>query len=78
MVSSIMPLRKDMKKFESENEHIYFSFEDGGPIPETCPDWIAKKIMQSQEYNETGQMNQQDWSDNETPPVSAYEEQIPF
>lgn len=77
MVSSIMPLRKDMKKFQSENPHIYFSFEDGGPIPEDCPEWIVKKIMQSQEYNESGQ-RMESHVGHENPPVEAYEDDIPF
>ena len=77
MVSSVNPLSRGMQKFEPENETIYFSFEDGGEIPEGTPDWIKSKIMASQEWNETGQQNEE-WRRQDEPPVNAYEDDIPF
>lgn len=63
MVSGIMPLSKGMLKFKPENEQLYFSFEDGGGIPEQVPDWIKSKIMASREWNELGQQ-QEEWGDH--------------
>jgi len=35
-----------------ENPLTFFSFEDGGDIPDECPEWIADIIMNSKEWDE--------------------------
>lgn len=61
-VVAAMPLAKGMPKLQPENETIFYSMEDHGlKFPEIIPAWIQKKIMNSVEYNQTGQMN--DWPD---------------
>ena len=67
-VGSIMPLSKGMKKYDSEAEYVYFSFEDHGTsMPENIPDGIKSMIMKSREWNETGQQND-DWRSDNAPP----------
>ena len=75
-VGSIVPLSKGMQKRPSVNEHIYWSFDEGGEMPE-MPEWISNIIMKSSEYNSTGQQN--DWPDYQPDPTPEYaDEDIPF
>jgi len=77
VISSVTPLPKGIQKLEPENEIIYFSFEDGGEIPEATPKWIKDSIMQSREMNEQGQQN--DWAyDPPDEPAIHGDEDIPF
>lgn len=68
VIGSIMPLSKGMKKFDPENDLIYFSFEEHGrEITGNVPDGIKAMIMRSKEWNETGQQ-QDEWVENNLPP----------
>ena len=50
-VAAVMPLMKNMTKKQPENQIEYFSFDDGKiEIPENTPEWIAKKIKNSDEW----------------------------
>lgn len=52
-ISAISPLMKGTVKKAPETEPVFFSLADcGGQIvlPESVPDWIKAKIMQSAEY----------------------------
>jgi len=53
-ITSISPLSKGMTKVEPENPICIYTMPDEGNIviPETVPEWIAKKIMASIEYQE--------------------------
>ena len=80
-VHTVMPIGKGVEKMVSENPTVFYSMDDSGlNYPSTLPDWIKKIIMDSREYNETGQMN--DWPDEnpadfrEGPPVD--DSGIPF
>ena len=45
-VTNIMPAKD---KLTCENDHQWYSMEEGGEIPRNIPDWLRKKIDQSQE-----------------------------
>ena len=50
-VAAVMALPKGVKKLKSENELRFFSFEDDlDDIPDDVPEWIAKLMKQSSEY----------------------------
>ena len=53
-ITSISPLSKGMTKAAPENPICIYMLPDEGNIviPETVPEWIAKKIMASLEYQE--------------------------
>lgn len=51
-ISAIMPLTKLEKKMTPENQLAFFSFEDGGDIPENTPEWIVKIIHKSEEWKQ--------------------------
>ena len=81
-VHTVMPLGKGVEKMIPENPTVFYSMDDSGlNYPQELPDWIKKIIMDSSEYNETGQMN--DWPDEnmadfrEGPPPED-DEHIPF
>jgi len=57
-IASVVPLAKSMQKRTAISPPIYFSFDDNTPMPENCPEWITNLIMESEEYNEQGQMNE--------------------
>ena len=78
VISGIMPLGKNVQKFGHENEQLYFSFEDGGELPEATPDWIKSKVMASQEYNELGQMNEERGDKGDWGGVGQDDSDIPF
>jgi len=69
-VSTAMPLLKGTPKLTAQNEMIYYSMEDHGlSIPEGVHDWQKKIIMESMEWNETGQQNEE-WGDKgDGPPI---------
>jgi len=52
-ISTISPLMKGTPKKTSENPPVFFSLDDCGSkivLPDSVPDWIKAKIMQSEEY----------------------------
>ena len=77
-VAAAMPLPNKMEKLAPENPSIFYSMEDMGlNVPDGIPDWIVKKIHNSREWNETGQMN--DWPDeNPADYREPDQEDIPF
>lgn len=51
-VKSVNPLPKGTPKKTSENPQVFFSLDECGTpitVPQTLPDWIKAKIMQSEE-----------------------------
>jgi hypothetical protein len=81
-VATAMPLMKGIDRREPENPVVYYSMEDHGlSIPDNVYDWQKKIIMESQEWNETGQQNEE-WGDKgDGPPIDnnpVEDEQIPF
>jgi len=78
-VASIVPLMKNMAKKKPENNLKFFSFEDGGSLPENTAEWIEKLIMQSNEMTGEGDGGNNNFDPgDERPPLSAYEDDIPF
>jgi hypothetical protein len=57
-INSVMPADEHTKQLQKSNETIYFSFEDGGGIPDNIPDGIRNIIMKSFEYNTLGMQNE--------------------
>jgi hypothetical protein len=53
-IQSVVPLVKGMSPLKPANEVIYYDIPDAGPIniPPTIPEWIAAKIIASDEYKE--------------------------
>lgn len=78
-VGSIVPLSKGMQSVKSVNEHIYWSFDDGGEMPD-MPEWIMNIIMKSSEYNEGPQMQDEGYYENQEPSIHGPEDpdDIPF
>ena len=80
-IAAAMPLMKGIDRRDPENPIIYYSMEDHGlSIPDTVYDWQKKIIMESKEYNETGQQNEE-WGDAgnahaDRPPIDDTD--IPF
>ena len=57
----------------TENAHLYFSFDDGMEIPTGLYEWIVEKIKNSDEYNNIGM------EEPDGPDVPDYDESdIPF
>ena len=52
-VDSVVSAPKGMAKPEPETDLLFFSIEDGKPIPEGTPNWIKDIIMESEEMAET-------------------------
>lgn len=51
-VASVNPLAKGMAKLKAENHPVFFSLDECGDtitVPDTVPDWLKGKIMQSEE-----------------------------
>ena len=48
-ITSVMALPKGMTVGPQETESKFFSFEDGGQIPEGTPEWVRKLICESAE-----------------------------
>jgi hypothetical protein len=51
-VKSVNPLPKGTARVKSENPQVFFSLDDCGDtitVPESIPDWLKAKIMQSEE-----------------------------
>jgi len=78
-VAAAMPLIKGIERREPENPVIYYSMEDHQlNIPPEVYDWQKKIIMESREFNETGQQNEE-WGDQGAgPPPPTEEDHIPF
>jgi hypothetical protein len=79
-VATAMPLLRGTVAFPPENDTIMFSIEDHGlAIPDNVPDWIKTKFMKCREYNETGQMNDEQRypsANDDEPPLP--DDDIPF
>ena len=80
-VATAMPLLKGTEHKNPENETIFYSIEDHGLLmPEIAPEWIKNILMQSKEWNETGQQNDE-WRPpayDDEPPLPDDDEPIPF
>ena len=77
-VATAMPLLKGMPKLQPENPELYYSIEDHGlNIPDEIHDWQKKIIMESREFNETGQQNEE-WGDRGNGPPVDEADDVPF
>lgn len=67
-------------KYKPENEPVFFSMSDGGPIPENTPDWIKEKIEASEEWK-AGKAGES-WEDPDSGPgerpIEVPDDEIPF
>ena len=78
-VAAASPLLSNMEKLKPENDTIFFSMDDHGLlVPENIPEWIQNKIMNSREWNETGQQNDGPPPGWEEEVRGKYYEDIPF
>lgn len=75
-VNSLNPPDEKSKSFTIQHDPMSFSFEDGGEIPEKLYDGIKNMIMNSREWNETGQQDE-GWMQDE-PPQHGPQDDIPF
>lgn len=76
-VASIMSLpRGAPKPGKTENPLSFFSFEDGGELPETIPEWTRELIQESREW----QARRSSHAGTAPPPEAVEEEEegIPF
>jgi len=74
-ITAIAKLMKNMQKLKPENETIQYSMEtDGFNIPKNVPEWVAKMIHKSEEFQEGQGGNAPDLQDG--PP--ATDDDIPF
>lgn len=78
-VSAVMPMMKGVEKREAENPLRFFSFEDGGDIPEGTPEWIEKKILAAEEASKhkAYEPEQPPYSEESSYPVDG-DDDIPF
>jgi hypothetical protein len=77
-IVSLAPPDKRTKDLKQVHDKVYFSFEEGGEIPDAVPDGIKKIIMKSREYNETGQQGEGYYPDQEPQEPVHEEDNIPF
>ena len=55
-IASAIPLAKETPKLKCVADTVYYSMDDHGlSVPENVPEWIKALIMNSREWNETGQ-----------------------
>jgi len=54
-IATIIPWEAGRKKIKAENEHQWFSLDEGNDIPANIPKWIREKIENSQEWVAMGQ-----------------------
>jgi hypothetical protein len=73
-VVGITMLPKGIEKKEAENPLTFFSFEDGGPVPENTPKWIKDHIMGSKEMADRDSGPDHSDFDHGAPP----DDDIPF
>lgn len=74
-VNTVLPL-KNAEKREPENPTMFFSFEEGGDLPEGIPEWVIDIIKQSDEWqaqlsggtgvdqNQPGEKDISEWVDD--------------
>lgn len=84
-IASVNPLPKGMAAVKAENPAVYFSIDDCGDkiaIPESMPDWLKKKIMDSEEWIRAQQADgtapQPADYEAKDQKAEAVEEEIPF
>jgi hypothetical protein len=71
------PSTGKIKVVETENEHLYFSFDDNMDIPENAYEWLVKRIKESEEYQNLHEEATEDTRMDDGPP--DYDEgEIPF
>ena len=51
-ISSVSRLMKGLSKIEPENAPKFFSFDDGGALPEGTPEWVADIIHTADEWQQ--------------------------
>lgn len=74
-ISAIMPLPKGTKAPPIENPTVRYAIDEHGhSLPKTCPEWIAKKISESEEWKAIGGANGAVQEDD----LSIDEDNIPF
>ena len=51
-ISSVSRLMKGLNKLEPENGLKFYSFDDGGSLPDGTPEWVADKIHTADEWQQ--------------------------
>jgi hypothetical protein len=81
-ISAITPLMKGMQGSSPENPVKLFVFGDSKSIPEGTPEWISKKIQESEEWKTAGIEEAPpppEWMDQANPPAeSSGDDKTPF
>lgn len=74
-IATIIPLPKGVKAPKTENERVSYDIErDGHVLPKTCPEWVQKLIMASQEWQKKTDAPEGE----EVGELEIVEENIPF
>lgn len=84
-IQTVIPAPKGLKPIKPENKQLYYSMDDHGPnIPKELPEFVVKKIQESEEYKAGFKPKDQDLSISEDtipdsgPSDSQDEEAPPF
>lgn len=71
-IVAIMPIMDKNNSLDPENPKRMFSFEESSSIPQGLPNWIASKLLDSEEMQDVSESNE------EIPPIGTYDDDIPF
>ena len=74
-IASIVPLMKNMEKKKTENDVVFFSFQDHTAIPDGTPEWIIDMIKESPEWDTL--VNGLSSVDDTKPPIED-DDDVPF
>lgn len=78
-IQNVLPATQ---KLTPENETVFFSLDDGVPIPESTPDWIKEMIEASNEWQTKEDESLDTWQDPDGPGSGPFpgveDDEIPF
>lgn len=79
-IKGIMPLSKGQNKANPVNKTVSFDIPEEGPItiPADIPEWVAAKIVQSEEYKSRNGGGHTEASHEEPPAAEGGAEDVPF
>jgi hypothetical protein len=77
-INGVMPLAKGQAKLAPVNQTVTFDIPEHGPIviPKEIPEWVAAKIVQSEEYKERSGSSHTEATSAE--PAAQESEDVPF
>ena len=77
-ITSVVSLYGKEKR-TPENPIRFFSFEEDMEIPEGTPEWVEKLIKVSDEWQvKMNPKSEESYISEDTPPLDAYEDDVPF